>query len=106
MALEQTRRKRLKPEFLVGALLGVWLVAKIKEYAALAMHSRFDVTDVDININALPDQYRKNRQPQKRDSPFEESSQKAVRRRWRLRLDFRCHQDGFPISDNSIHFML
>lgn len=65
-------------------------MAQIKEYAALAMDSSLDMTDVDININALSNQYRKNRQSQKRGSPFQESSQKAVCRRWgwRLRLDF------------------
>lgn len=68
---------------------------QIKEYAALAMDSCLDVTDVDININALSDQYRKNRQSQKRYSPFQECSQKVMRRggSWRLRLNFRCHQD-------------
>lgn len=68
---------------------------QIKEYAALAMDSCLDVTDVNININALSDQYRKNRQSQKRCSPFQEPSQNVMRRGWsrRLRLNFRCHQD-------------
>jgi hypothetical protein len=77
------------------ASVGPWLVPQIKEYAALAMDTCLDVTDVDIKINALPDQYRKNRQSQKRYSPFQEPSQKAMRGgwSWRLRLNFRCHQD-------------
>lgn len=69
-------------------------MAQIKEYAAFAMDSCLDVTDVDININALSDQYRKNRQSQKRCSPFQEFGQKTVRRSWRLRLNFCCHQDN------------
>ena len=65
-------------EEVLYALFRVWLMAQVKEHATFAVHSGLDVSDVDININALPYKYGKNRQSKKRCASLEDSCQKAV----------------------------